>query len=199
MPPSDTQTVLVVDDEPDVADAYAAQLREKYAVRTAYGGQGALDAIDETIDVVLLDRRMPEISGDEVLRTLRSKGIETRVAMVTAVDPDFDIIEMPFDDYLTKPVSRSELFETVDRLLTCAKYDAQFQEFYSLTSKLATLQANKSQSELENSEEYVELTERREAVRERLDETLSEFNDDAFAAMFRELNPNPPLPDEVID
>ncbi|QSG15497.1 response regulator transcription factor [Halapricum desulfuricans] len=199
MSSGDTQTVLVVDDEPDVADAYAAQLREQYTVRTAYSGQKALDAIDETIDVVLLDRRMPEMSGDEVLRTLRSDGIETRVAMVTAVDPDFDIIEMPFDDYLTKPVSRSELFETVRRLLTCAKYDEQFQQFYSLTSKLATLQANKSQSTLAESEEYAELTERREAVREHLDETLSEFNDDAFAAMFRELNPSPPLPDEVIE
>ncbi|MFW6018749.1 MAG: response regulator [Halapricum sp.] len=192
-----TQTVLVVDDEPDVADAYAAQLRERYAVRTAYGGQEALDEIDNTVDVVLLDRRMPGMSGDEVLQSLRSAGVETRVAMVTAVDPDFSIIEMSFDDYLTKPVSRSELFETVERLFICAKYDEQFQEFYSLTSKLATLQANKSQSELENSEEFVELTERREAVRKALDETLSAFNDDAFAAMFRELNPNPPLPDET--
>ena len=198
MSSGDTQTVLVVDDEPDVADAYAAQLRERYAIRTAYSGQEALDAIDSSIDVVLLDRRMPEMSGDEVLQSLRSKGVETRVAMVTAVDPDFDIIEMPFDDYLTKPVSRSELFETVERLLTCAKYDSQFQEFYSLTSKLATLQANKSQSKLEDSEEYIELTERREDVREQLDETLSQFSDDAFAAMFRELNPNPPLPDETL-
>ncbi|QSG08969.1 HalX domain-containing protein [Halapricum desulfuricans] len=199
MASGDTQTVLVVDDEPDVADAYAAQLRDRYTVWTAYSGQQALEAVDETVDVVLLDRRMPEQSGDDVLESLRSKGIETRVAMVTAVDPDFDIIEMPFDDYLTKPVSRTELFDTVERLLTCAKYDEQFQEFYSLTSKLATLQANKSQSELENSEEFAELTERRENVREQLDRTLSEFNDDAFAAMFRELNPRPPLTDELID
>jgi len=199
MTSGDAQTVLVVDDEPDVADAYAAQLRDRYAVRTAYSGEKALDTIDGTVDVVLLDRRMPEMSGDEVLQTLRSKGVETRVAMVTAVDPDFDIIEMPFDDYLTKPVSRSELFETVERLLTCAKYDDQFQQFYSLTSKLATLQANKSQSSLEESEEYAELTERREAVREQLDETLSEFNDDAFAAMFRELNPSPPLPEDTLE
>ncbi|QSG11900.1 Rec domain [Halapricum desulfuricans] len=199
MASGDTQTVLVVDDEPDVADAYAAQLRDRYTVWTAYSGQQALEAVDETVDVVLLDRRMPEQSGDDVLESLRSKGIETRVAMVTAVDPDFDIIEMPFDDYLTKPVSRTELFDTVERLLTCAKYDEQFQEFYSLTSKLATLQANKSQSELENSEEFAELTERRENVREQLDRTLSEFNDDAFAAMFRELNPRPPRTDELID
>ncbi|QSG05737.1 HalX domain-containing protein [Halapricum desulfuricans] len=199
MPSGDTQTVLVVDDEPDVADAYAAQLRDRYTVRTAYGGQQALEAVDETVDVVLLDRRMPEQSGDDVLESLRSKGVETRVAMVTAVDPDFDVIEMPFDDYLTKPVSRTELFDTVERLLTCAKYDEQFQEFYSLTSKLATLQANKSQSELENSEEFAELTERRENVRKQLDRTLSEFNDDAFAAMFRELNPRPPLTGELTD
>jgi DNA-binding response OmpR family regulator len=197
MSSSDAPTILVVDDEPDVADAYAAQLRERYTVRTAYGGQEALEKIDGTLDVVLLDRRMPEISGDEVLSALREKGIKTRIAMVTAVDPDFEIIEMPFDDYMTKPVTRSDLFETVERLLTGAKYDSKFQEFYSLTSKIATLRANKSQAELENSEEFAELDARREHVRQELDATLAEFNDDDFVAMFRELNPRPSVSNEV--
>ncbi len=45
------------------------------------------------------------MSGDEVLDTIAERGIDPAVVMVTAVDPDFDIVEMPFDEYLTKPVT----------------------------------------------------------------------------------------------
>lgn len=189
MASSDAPTVLVVDDEPDVADAYAAQLRERYTVRTAYSGADALETIDDDVAVVLLDRRMPGQSGDDVLEQIRGRGVDARIAMVTAVDPDFDIIQMPFDDYLTKPVSQADLFATVERLLTCAKYEAQFQEFYALTSKIATLRANKSGTELETSETFDQLRQRRRQVRDDLDETIAEFDDDDFAAMFREMRP----------
>jgi DNA-binding response OmpR family regulator len=94
----ESAVVLVVDDEPDVADSYAAFLRDRYDVRTAYGGEPALAALDEDIDVVLLDRRMPDMFGDEVLESIRGRGFECRVAMITAVDPDVDIIDMEFDD-----------------------------------------------------------------------------------------------------
>ncbi|MEF8820989.1 MAG: response regulator, partial [Halovenus sp.] len=127
-------TVLVVDDEPDVADAYAAQLQDEFIVSTAYGGQEALDKIDDAVDVVLLDRRMPGISGDEVLAKIRERELRIRVAMVTAVDPDFDIIEMPFDDYVIKPVSREDLFETINRVLRTSEYEERHRRSYALTA-----------------------------------------------------------------
>lgn len=58
--------VLVVEDEPDLADLYAAWLGDEYRVRTAYGGQEALDELDEAddeVDAILLDRRMPGFPG----------------------------------------------------------------------------------------------------------------------------------------
>jgi DNA-binding response OmpR family regulator len=187
MSASDRPIVVVVDDEPDVADAYAAQLREQYQVFTAYSGQEALETIDSTVEVVLLDRRMPGLSGDDVLEKIRERDADTRIAMVTAVDPDFDIIEMPFDDYLTKPISRDDLFDTVDRLLTCATYEHQFREYYALTNKYATLKASKSDAELANSEEFQTLREQRDEAREALDETLSTFEEDDFVALFRDI------------
>jgi len=182
-------TVLVVDDEPDVADAYAAQLDDEFVVSTAYGGQEALDTVDASIDIVLLDRRMPGISGDEVLTEIREQDLNIRVAMVTAVDPDFDIIEMPFDDYVIKPVSRDDLFETINRLLICSEYEEQLRRYYSLTAKHATLMANKPESELVNSEEFQDLESEMEAVRDNLDDTISQFDDNDFAAAFRDLEP----------
>jgi len=185
---SEPATVLVVDDEPDVADAYAAQLQSEYIVSTAYGGQEALDKIDDAVDIVLLDRRMPGISGDEVLDKIRERDLSIRVAMVTAVDPDFDIIEMPFDDYVIKPVSRDDLFETIDRLLTTSEYEKRLRRYYALAAKHATLQANKPESELAESEQFRELEAEMERIQSDLDETISGFDDDDFTAAFRDLD-----------
>jgi DNA-binding response OmpR family regulator len=184
---SEPATVLVVDDEQEVADAYAAQLEDEFIVSTAYGGQEALDELDASIDVVLLDRRMPGISGDEVLATIRERGLSIRVAMVTAVDPDFEIIDMPFDDYVIKPVSREDLFETIDRLLTCAEYEEKLRRYYALTAKHATLSANKPESELADNEAFARLERDLERLRSDLDETVSEFDADDFTAAFRDL------------
>lgn len=188
MSSTESPAVLVVDDEPDVADAYAAQLKADYDVSTAYSGQDALDEIDDRIDVVLLDRRMPGVSGDEVLEHIRDRGLDCRVAMVTAVDPDFDIIDMPFDEYVIKPVSRDDLFKTIDKLLKATEYESQLREYYSLTAKHATLLANKPESELAESDEFTELEGRMEEAREGLDKTISEFDDDDFEAAFRDLD-----------
>ena len=178
--------VLVVEDEPDLADLYAAWLSDEYRVRTAYGGQEALDELDETPDVVLLDRRMPGLSGDEVLAELRNRGVDARVAMVTAVEPDFDIIEMGFDDYLVKPVTKDALKETVSDLLFRSQYDEGVLEFYSLSSKKAILEAEKGASALENNEAYQELTERLAELKSELDTSIEQLGDhDDFVGMFQ--------------
>ncbi|PSQ49651.1 DNA-binding protein [Halobacteriales archaeon SW_7_65_23] len=181
-------TVLVVDDEPHVADAYAAQLESEFIVSTAYSGQEALDKLDASVDIVLLDRRMPGISGDKVLAKIRERDLQVRVAMVTAVDPDFDIIEMPFDDYVIKPVSRDDLFETINRLLTCSEYEDQLRRYYALTAKHATLLANKLESELADSERFQRLEEEMHETRETLDQTVASFDDADFVAAFRDLD-----------
>lgn len=147
-------TVVVVEDERPLADVYARWLADTYDVRTAYGGEEALELIDEAVDVVLLDRRMPDLSGYEVLEWIREKELGCRVAMVTAVDPEVDVVEMEFDEYLTKPVDGQELRDTVARLVELNSYEDLVQEYFSIASKLATLQANVPASELDASDEY---------------------------------------------
>lgn len=176
--------VLVVDDEVDVADAYAVQLRDRYDVETAYSGEEALSCLDSSIDVVLLDRRMPELSGDEVLSEIRDQRYGTRVAMVTAVDPGFDIIEMPVDDYITKPVSQTDLFEIIERLNRYADYEERLRECYSLTAKYAALKSSKPAAVLEESEEFSELNDEITEVRAELDEITDSFDATDFEALF---------------
>jgi len=187
--PADEQpVVLVVEDEPDLADLYAAWLGTDYDVRTAYGGHEALEQLSGDVDVILLDRRMPGLSGDEVLDEVRDRGVDARVAMVTAVEPDFDIVEMGFDDYLVKPVTRESLLETVEGLYGRSRYDSRIQEFFAVTSKKAVLESEKGRAALEESEEYGELERRVSELREELDEDVAGFGDDDFESAFRDLD-----------
>ncbi|WP_336022526.1 HalX domain-containing protein [Halobellus salinisoli] len=186
---ADLPMVLVVEDEPDLADLYATWLKDEYRVRVAYGGREALDELDDEVDVVLLDRRMPDLSGDEALAAIRERDVGCRVAMVTAVEPDFDIVAMGFDDYLVKPVSRSSLKETVESLLRRNRYDNGIQELFALASKKALLESEKDAATLDAHEEYQELTDRVRELRSQLDETLSTFDDEHdFTAMYRDLS-----------
>ncbi|WP_225335431.1 HalX domain-containing protein [Halomicrobium urmianum] len=187
MSPSELATVLVVDDEPDVADAYAAQLRGEYDVLTAHSGEAGLAKLDPDVDVVLLARRMPDVRGADVLEEIRDRQLDARVAMVTAVDPDFEIIDMAFDDYVVKPVSRSDLVDTIERLLNCAAYEERFREFYALASKHAALSANKPTAELRSSEEFRELEDRLARLRSELDDIADQFDGEDYAAVFREV------------
>lgn len=179
--------VLVVDDEEDLADLYSQWLTDDYAVRTAYHGEQALERLDETVDVVLLDRRMPDLSGDDVLNRIREREYDCRVAMVTAVEPEFDIIELGFDEYLVKPVSGPELYEVIEDLLTRATHDDIMQEYYAGVAKRAALDAEKSDSELANNERYAALIATIEDIESELEEVQGAFESDDFEAAFRDL------------
>ena len=181
--------VLVVEDERDLADLYATWLRDEYRVRVAYGGREAIETLDDAVDVALLDRRMPDLSGDETLAAIREEGVECRVAMVTAVEPDFDIVAMGFDDYVVKPVSRDGLTGTVESLLLRNTYDDGMQELFALASRKALLESEKDPATLESNREYRELSERVSELRADLDETLASFDDDhGIEAMYHDLD-----------
>jgi len=170
---SDMPTVLVVDDEREAADLFYQFLCSDYEVLTAYNGGEALEKIGPEVDVVLLDRRMPDIHGDEVLAEIRNQDNDCRVVMVTAVEPSLDVISMEFDDYLVKPVDKETVVNAVDRMITRNALDANLLEAFALATKMATLEAKMSPEKLESSEEYAEL--------------LSQFED--FKALVKGIDP----------
>ncbi|MFD1571716.1 response regulator [Halorubrum laminariae] len=170
-------TVLAVDDEPDLAELYRVYLDGAYDVRIATGGEEALSKMDDSVEVVLLDRRMPDMSGHEILEQIHAAGYDARIAMLTAVEPDVDIVDMPFDDYKTKPVTKEDILTLVEVLLHRANFDERSQEFFALASKKAALEA----SGATDSEEYEDLIEKMEAVRIEVDDTLDRLSArDAF-------------------
>jgi DNA-binding response OmpR family regulator len=167
-------TVLVVEDEDNVADLFENVLSEEYHVRRAANGGEALSKLDDGVDVVLLDRRMPDISGDQALDEIEARGLNCRVAMVTAVDPDFDVIDMGFDDYLSKPVRADELRETVERLRRLDTYEQKYQELSSKIVKRNILEVEKTETELTANERFRQLQARIEELETELERLESE-------------------------
>jgi len=110
--------ILVVEDRQPLADLYAGWLDVDHEVQTAYTGREAVSMLDDSIDVLLLDRRLPDISGDDVFEISTNRGLSCRVAMITAAELTFETATKGLDDYLLKPVSRTTLRKTVDRLLS---------------------------------------------------------------------------------
>jgi DNA-binding response OmpR family regulator len=175
-------TVLVVDDEDRVTDLYATYLEDLYSVRRAYGGQEALDAMDRQVDVVLLDRRMPKRPGDKVLKQIRERGYDCRVVMVTAIEPDYDIVEMPFDEYVVKPIARDEVLDVVETQLLLDSYDTRLNEYFRIKAKLSALEDEKPYAELEADDRYEELNVLASSLREDLERMLHEYDDLNFSA-----------------
>src|SRR3954468_24414270 len=106
--------ILVAEDEPRIADAVARGLRrEGMAVDVAGDGAEALyKARVYPYDVVVLDRDLPELHGDDVCRTLSSEQPRTKVLMLTAARTTDDLVEglaLGADDYLSKPFRFAEL------------------------------------------------------------------------------------------
>jgi DNA-binding response OmpR family regulator len=169
--------ILVVDDEEVVADAYALHLGREYETMVAYTGEDALEELDQSVDIVLLDRRMPGLTGDNVLQKIRENGYDCRVIMVSAVDPDFDIVDMPFDDYLCKPVRNEDLYEAVERQVAAMSHDAPLNEYISVKSTLSVLENEKSPQELAGSHEIEQIRDRATQLETDLKQTVGNLDD----------------------
>ena len=116
--------ILVVEDDPDITALIAYQLtREGLRVETAASGSEALESISRDVpNLIVLDRMLPEISGDDVLKRLRS---EPRTAAIPVLvltakreqQERIEGLELGADDYLTKPFSPQELVLRVQAIL----------------------------------------------------------------------------------
>ncbi|HPU30852.1 MAG TPA: response regulator transcription factor [Syntrophorhabdaceae bacterium] len=114
--------ILLIEDEEKVANFISLGLKEEgYEVDIAYDGKKGLDLLREnTYNLILLDLMIPEIDGLELLKTIRSWGLDTPVLIITAKNTKEDVVkglDTGSDDYLTKPFSFEELLARIRALL----------------------------------------------------------------------------------
>jgi DNA-binding NtrC family response regulator len=154
-------TVDIVDDDLSLLALFETFLSDRYEVRTASGGREALDLIGPESGVVLLERRMSRVSGADILAELRSRGLDCPVAFATAVDPGPDIVDLPLDGYVLKPLDRAEARDLVETLVDVASYDDRRRELFRLRTKHAALE----QTSHTDTAAYEHLTDRLTALR----------------------------------
>jgi two-component system alkaline phosphatase synthesis response regulator PhoP len=114
--------ILLVEDDRTLRQALTFNLeREGYEVRVAVDGEQALAASrDASLDLIVLDVMLPGMSGLEVLRVVRSEGIDTPVIVLSAKGDEIDRVvglKVGADDYVAKPFSRPELLARIDAVL----------------------------------------------------------------------------------
>ena len=126
--------ILIVDDEPAMVRGLEDNFRfEGYqTLSAATGKDGLARALQEAPDLILLDIMMPEMSGWDVLRALRQKGLDVPVIMLSARGEEVDRVlglELGADDYVTKPFSLRELLARVRAVLRRPGPRLKFEEF----------------------------------------------------------------------
>jgi Response regulator containing CheY-like receiver, AAA-type ATPase, and DNA-binding domains len=179
----------LVDDDKEVADAYALRLKGMAEVKIAYSGEEALEITNpaDPPDVVLLDRHMPSLSGDEVLAELHDIEIQTRIIMVTAIDPGLGILDLPFDEYLCKPVEREDVRAAVNHQCEVLAYEL-LGEYFQLESKRAVIEAELPSDQLDESDAFTAVDEQIDTLETRLSRLLPDFQEqlDSFSDIGRE-------------
>lgn len=127
--------ILVVDDEKNIRDIVVAYLKkEGYKVSEAVNGKEAIDVFaKESIDLIVLDRMMPVMTGDEVCAYIRNTS-KVPIIMLTAKVEDEDVIagiKGGADDYIRKPFSVRELIVRIQALFRRIEVDEPFSDVYS--------------------------------------------------------------------
>jgi DNA-binding response OmpR family regulator len=168
---TDAPRVLIADDESALLDLYATWL-DSLAVEVVQAGCGteALAHCDEDdVDVAILDRHMPRMSGDEVLDVIGDGPAAPRVAFVTAMTPDVRIVDLDIDAYLTKPVPREEFVDLVESLLRRESLSTAVDRYVEQLSKRAALLEFESQAVLRADPTYTTFEAELSALASRID------------------------------
>jgi DNA-binding response OmpR family regulator len=125
------ETILLVDDEPNIIDLARMYLQQEgFRVESAGDGEAALEKIAESVPaLVVLDLMLPKLDGWDVCRRIRSDEAtkDLPLIMLTARDDDVDKIvglELGADDYLTKPFNPRELVARIKAILRRAQKPA---------------------------------------------------------------------------
>jgi DNA-binding response OmpR family regulator len=167
-------SVAVIDDDEDYRQLYRLWLPEEYDVIEAGDGRSGLQRIDDSIDAVLLDRQMPELSGETVAARLQQRSVTPSVVMISSVKPDVDILDIPVDSYLRKPADRDTLLSVLSTVHSRREYETKRRELLGLADRLEAVADAVRATALAESDAYQRAVERLEKHDVSLADAVSE-------------------------
>lgn len=159
--------ILVIEDDPTVGEFVRRGLEEQrwQTDLVANGIDGERMALGQPYDLIILDMRLPGRNGLDVLRTLRARGFERPVLVLTAqdaVDAKVETLRAGADDYVTKPFAFEELLARAEALLRRPRALA------SPVLRVGDLELDQGTREVRRGEESIELTPKEFSVLEYL-------------------------------
>lgn len=185
----DGLTVLIADDDAACRDLFEQWLAGTHEVLTAPDGETALDRLSGAVDVVLLDREMPGKHGTAVAEAIAAGEHDTHVVMVSSKRVDTDLVSVPIDGYVRKPATAADLRRVVGEVRTRREYEAAIDEFFSLTARLAAIEADNDPAALAADERYRRLRWLVDEKRVEVDQALARGHSD-WALTFRTFAPD---------
>ena len=123
------QTILVIDDDDSLRDTIGLMLEKEgfRPILVADGKTGLHEALNSNPSLILVDLRMPGLSGVDVCKRVRAAGVRTPLIVLSAVGDEFDkvlLLEIGADDYVVKPFGARELLARIRALLRRATPEA---------------------------------------------------------------------------
>ncbi len=114
--------ILIVDDDKSINAVFKMMLEEQgYTVTTASSGQEALSLADSSFDLVILDIKLPDITGDEVAKVMRERGMAGNIVLMTGypeLEDCIDMLGIGIQEILLKPISPDEILRVAREALS---------------------------------------------------------------------------------
>lgn len=126
----------------------------KYEGLTASDSATALDRTGVNVGMIFLDRGPSDGDGGDVAGEIATQDHTVHVVMVSCHKPDFDIAEYPIDGYVEKPVTEDDLTEIVGQYERQQGYQRALEEYFSLSSKLAAIEAHQFEEQFAANAKY---------------------------------------------
>jgi len=132
-------SILIIEDDPMASSALSDYSSNPFKVRTVSRGEDGIRHYTKDTDLVILDRKLDDMSGDTVATEIKEKDQHALILVVSGIDPEDNILDLPVDCYLKKPVSRTELRSRISDILNRQGLELEQREYLALRSKQSAL------------------------------------------------------------
>ena len=174
MPRSVDTIVLILEDDRELAEEYAEWLGD-CETRIATDAEAAYELLDRDVDVVLLDRGLPDTPSAEVVGGIRTRSGNPQIGLLSGIEADSEVWHLDVDEYVPRPVNREELRATVERLDDRKAVTGAVETYLTLVARKRSLEARRDSAELADDERYRELTGELAGRRQQITTLLSQL------------------------